>query len=75
MEQQRSTIEVFCCYAHEHEYLLKELQRHLSSLQRQQLINVWHDRDSSAGTESGQESPLKKTGLEKRERLRQVDCP
>ncbi len=55
MEQQSSTIEVFCCYAHEDEHLLDELKRHLSPLRRQQLINVWHDRDISAGTEWEQE--------------------
>jgi len=55
MEQQRSTIEVFCCYAHEDEHLLNELKRHLSPQQRQQLINVWHDRDISAGIEWEQE--------------------
>jgi hypothetical protein len=51
MEQQSSTIEVFCCYAHEDERLLDELKKHISPLQRRQLINVWHDRDISAGTE------------------------
>jgi TIR domain len=55
MEQQRSTIEVFCCYAHKDEHLLDELKRHVSPLRRQQLIDVWHDRDSSAGTEWKQE--------------------
>ena len=55
MEQQGSTIEVFCCYAHEDEDLLNELKRHLSPQQRQQLIHVWHDRDISAGTEWAQE--------------------
>ena len=55
MKQQRSTIEVFCCYAHEDEHLLSELKRHLSPQQRQQLINVWHDRDISAGIEWEQE--------------------
>ena len=51
MEQQSSTIEVFCCYAHEDERLLDELKKHISPLQRRQSINVWHDRDISAGTE------------------------
>ena len=55
MEQQPSTIEVFCCYAHEDEHLLNELKRHLSPQQRQQLINVWYDRDINAGTEWEQE--------------------
>jgi TIR domain len=55
MKQQESTIEVFCCYAHEDELLLNELKTHLSPLQRQQLANVWHDRDISAGAEWEQE--------------------
>jgi len=55
MEQQGSRIEVFCCYAHEDEPLLNKLKTHLSPLQRQQLIHIWHDRDISAGAEWEQE--------------------
>ncbi len=51
MEQQSSTIEIFCCYARADEALLKQLKKHLSPLQRQQGIDVWHDRDISAGAE------------------------
>src|SRR5438445_13146510 len=55
MVQQSSTIEIFCCYAHEDEDLLHELRRHLSPLQRQKTIQLWHDGDMSAGTEWNQE--------------------
>ncbi len=46
------------CYAHEDEALLNKLKTHLRPLQRQGLIDVWHDRDISAGTEW--ESEIKK---------------
>src|SRR5438067_1082106 len=42
---------IFCCYSHEDELLLNKLKTHLRPLQRQGLIDVWHDRDISAGTE------------------------
>src|SRR5713101_5489467 len=48
-------IEVLCCYAHEDEQLLNKLKAHLRSLQRQGLIELWHDRDISAGSEWEQE--------------------
>src|SRR5579859_5596146 len=44
-------ITIFFCYAREDEALLKKLKTHLRPLQRQGLIDVWHDRDISAGTE------------------------
>jgi len=44
-------VQIFFCYAHEDEALLNKLKRHLWPLQRQGLIDVWHDRDISAGTE------------------------
>jgi len=44
-------VKIFCCYAHEDEALLKKLKTHLRPLQRQGLVNVWHDRDISAGTD------------------------
>src|SRR5712692_7930174 len=44
-------VKIFFCYAHEDEPLLKKLKTHLRPLQRQGLIDVWHDRDISAGTE------------------------
>src|SRR5205085_5518386 len=44
-------IEIFYSYAHEDEALRKELEKHLTSLQRQGIIAGWHDRLISAGTE------------------------
>ena len=44
-------VKIFFCYAHEDEVLLKKLQTHLKPLQRQGLIDIWHDRDINAGTE------------------------
>lgn len=51
----KGSIEIFFCYAHEDEALLNKLKTHLNPLQRQRLIDVWHDRDISAGTEWKQE--------------------
>src|SRR2546429_2576925 len=45
------SVSIFFCYAHEDEALLNKLKTHLRPLQRQGLIDVWHDRDISAGTE------------------------
>src|SRR6266704_2499936 len=45
------TVKMFCCYAHEDEPLLKKLKTHLRPLQRKGLIDVWYDRDISAGTD------------------------
>jgi hypothetical protein len=44
-------VKIFFCYAHEDEPLLNKLKAHLRPLQRQGLIDVWYDRDISAGTE------------------------
>jgi len=44
-------IKIFFCYAHEDETLLNTLKKHLRPLQRQGLIDMWYDRDISAGTE------------------------
>jgi predicted negative regulator of RcsB-dependent stress response len=44
-------VKIFFCYAHEDELLLNKLKSHLIPLQRQGLIDVWHDRDISAGTD------------------------
>jgi WD40 repeat protein len=48
-------VKIFFCYAHEDEALLNKLKTHLRPLQRQGLIDVWHDSDISAGTEWQQE--------------------
>jgi WD40 repeat protein len=42
-------VKIFFCYAHEDERLLNKLKSHLSPLRRQRLIEIWHDRDISAG--------------------------
>ena len=44
-------VKIFCCYAHEDEKLLNKLKTHLRPLQRKGLIEVWHDRAISAGTD------------------------
>jgi WD40 repeat protein len=43
-------VKIFFCYAHKDETLLKELKTHLSLLLREGLIDVWYDREISAGT-------------------------
>lgn len=48
-------VKIFCCYAHEDEPLLNKLKAHLASLQRQGLIEMWYDRDISAGADWEQE--------------------
>src|SRR6266702_3671187 len=48
-------VKLFLCHAHEDEPLLDKLKSHLSPLRRQGLIQMWHDRDISAGTEWEQE--------------------
>jgi len=44
-------IKIFFCYAREDEELLNKLKSHLRPLQREGLIDVWNDREISAGTE------------------------
>ncbi len=44
-------VKIFFCYAHEDEQLLNKLKNHLFPLKRAGLIDVWHDRDISAGTD------------------------
>ena len=48
-------VKIFFCYAHEDEPLLNKLKTHLRPLQHQELIDVWYDRDISAGIEWEQE--------------------
>lgn len=50
-QERPKAIEIFYSYAHEDEWLRQELDKHLSSLKRQGLISVWHDRDIDAGTD------------------------
>lgn len=44
-------VKIFLCYAHEDENLLNKLKTHLRSLERAELITIWHDRNISAGSE------------------------
>ena len=44
-------VKIICCYAHEDEVLLNKLKAHLRPLEREGLIEIWHDRDISAGTD------------------------
>src|SRR6266571_2841434 len=46
-----SAIEIFFCYAREDEPLRIGLEKQLKVLRRQGLLNVWHDRQISPGTE------------------------
>jgi TIR domain len=48
-------VKIFFCYAREDEELLNKLKSHLRPLQREGLIDVWYDREISAGTEWEQE--------------------
>jgi WD40 repeat protein len=50
-----STIEIFCCYAHEDQPILKKLKAHLMPLQRQEHITIWSDSNINAGVEWEQE--------------------
>ena len=44
-------IQIFIAYSHADEALRQELDKHLVSLKRQGLIEVWHDRRIEAGEE------------------------
>ena len=48
-------ISMFISYAHEDEPLRKQLETHLSLLQRQDLVSTWQDRQIRAGTDWAQE--------------------
>src|SRR5262245_18723081 len=45
----RPPVRVFYSYAHEDEELRNELEKHLRLLQRQGIIQPWHDREITAG--------------------------
>lgn len=44
-------VEIFFSYAHEDESLRNELAKHLKIFERQGVINGWHDRQITAGSE------------------------
>src|SRR5450755_1268315 len=48
-------VSMFISYAHEDEPLRKELEKHLSLLQRQGLVSTWQDRRIMAGADWAQE--------------------
>jgi internalin A len=47
----KKTISLFYSYSHVDEALRDELEKHLKLLQRQQVIDTWHDRKIIIGTE------------------------
>ena len=47
----RAGIRVFCSYSHKDEVLRAELDTHLTLLQRQSVIDLWHDRRIPPGKE------------------------
>src|SRR5438105_14925341 len=51
MDQASTPVEVLCCYSHADEAWLRKLETHLSLLQRQGLISLWHDRLISPGAD------------------------
>ncbi|HEU5381979.1 MAG TPA: TIR domain-containing protein, partial [Ktedonobacteraceae bacterium] len=55
LSKEQQSLKIFCCYAHEDEHLLNKLKLHLKPQQRQGLVQIWHDRDISAGAEWEQE--------------------
>jgi TIR domain len=54
MPDSSTPVEVFYSYAHEDEAFRKTLDKHLSLLQRQDLITAWHDRRILPGTDWSQ---------------------
>src|SRR6266568_3670328 len=53
MAEAPTPVEIFCSYSHEDETWLQKLETHLSLLQRQGLISLWHDRRIAPGTDWG----------------------
>ena len=47
----KKTVNLFFSYAHEDEALRDELEKNLKLLQRQNIIDTWHDRKIISGTE------------------------
>ena len=44
-------VKIFFCYTREGEQLLNKFKNHLIPLKPTGLIEIWHDRDISAGTD------------------------
>jgi internalin A len=51
MDMQRQAVRLFYSYSHKDEILRNELETHLKLLQRQGLLETWHDRKIEAGEE------------------------
>ncbi len=51
MDESRQAVRLFYSYSHKDETLRNELETHLKLLQRQGLIETWHDRQIEAGDE------------------------
>ncbi len=51
MDTQRQAVRLFYSYSHKDETLRNELETHLKLLQRQGLLETWHDRQIEAGAE------------------------
>lgn len=65
LEKSAAAVEVFCSYAHTDEGWMFKLKQHLSLLERQGLLFVWHDRQIGAGREWAREidTHLERAGL------------
>jgi internalin A len=50
-EAEKSPVKLFISYSHKDEEMCKELKDHLTTLERQQLIEFWYDRNIDAGDE------------------------
>ena len=61
MQASRVPVEIFYAYAREDEALRDELEKHLTTLQRQGLIMSWHDRKVVPGSDWAQEIDPGKT--------------
>lgn len=51
IQSNNGSLKIFCAYAHKDEQLRNELEKHLKVLQREGLIDVWHDRRIVPGIE------------------------
>jgi TIR domain len=63
-EQERKAVSIFVCYARKDEDLRQELERHLAILQRQGVIDVWHDMMINPGEAWEQEINTHITGAQ-----------
>jgi hypothetical protein len=45
----QASVEIFCSYSHKDEPLRREFETHVALMRRQQLVQIWHDRQIVAG--------------------------